>query len=162
VVIEGTGVFAPGNSPAVSEVGGLVMGEETGYEFELTSLDDISDKIIVAGDLTLDGFIDIIDWEVDGIGTMEIGTYDLISWGGNLIDNGVLLRTLPDGFFGALNLNLDRKVLEFQVFSEVVPVPEPAGLALLFAGAPAAWLWRHRRRATHGKPAARRAAVRHV
>jgi fibronectin-binding autotransporter adhesin len=146
VVVEGTGIFAPGNSPAVSEVGSLVMGSETGYELELTALDEISDKIIVAGDLTLDGYIDIFDWEVNDLGTMEVGTYDLITWGGNLIDNGVTLRMLPDGFLGTLHLNLDRKVLEFQVYSDVVAVPEPAGLALLIAGLPAAWLWGKRKR----------------
>jgi fibronectin-binding autotransporter adhesin len=147
VVVEGNGIFAPGNSPAVSEVGGLIMGSESGYEFELTARDEISDKIVVAGDLTLDGFIDIIDWEVNGLGTMEVGTYDLIAWGGNLTNNGVTLRTLPDGFFGSLNLNLDRKVLEFQVFSEVVAVPEPASIALLGVGMPVAW-WLRRRRST--------------
>jgi fibronectin-binding autotransporter adhesin len=125
VVVEGNGIFAPGNSPDISEVGGLVMGADTRYEFELTALDAVSDKIVVAGDLTLGGFIDIIDWEVDGLGTMEVGTYDLITWGGNLIDNGVTLGDLPEGFFGSLNLNLERKVLEFQVFSALVVVPEP-------------------------------------
>jgi autotransporter-associated beta strand protein len=146
VVIEGNGVFAPGNSPDISEVGGLEMGAETRFEFELTAIDEISDKIVVAGDLILDGYIDIIDWEVDGLGTMEVGTYDLITWGGDLIDNGVTLGDLPEGFFGSLNLNLERKALEFQVFSAVVAVPEPAGFALLVAALPAAWLCRARRR----------------
>ncbi|MFM8984762.1 MAG: PEP-CTERM sorting domain-containing protein [Planctomycetia bacterium] len=148
VIIEGSGVFAPGNSPAITEVGGLTMGAETRYEFELTALDDISDKIDVAGDLTLDGIIDITDWEVDGVGTMEVGTYDLITWGGNLIDNGVELGVLPDGYFGQLFVNLERKVLEFQVLNGVTAVPEPASLALLAAGLPALAWWRRRRRAT--------------
>jgi autotransporter-associated beta strand protein len=153
VIIEGSGVFAPGNSPAVTEVGGLTMGSETRNEFELTALDDVSDKIVVAGDLTLDGIIDIIDWEPEGPGTggtMEIGTYDLITWGGNLIDNGVELGVLPDGYFGQLFLNLERKVLEFQVLNGVAVVPEPAGLALLAAGLPALAWW-HRRRSRAGR-----------
>jgi autotransporter-associated beta strand protein len=153
VIIEGSGVFAPGNSPAITEVGGLTMGGETRNEFELTALDDVSDKIVVAGDLTLDGIIDIIDWEPEGPGTggtMEIGTYDLITWGGNLIDNGVELGVLPDGYFGQLFLNLERKVLEFQVLNGVAVVPEPAGLALLAAGLPALAWW-HRRRSRAGR-----------
>ena len=103
---------------------------------------------MVAGDLTLDGFIDITDWEVDGVGTMEVGTYDLITWGGNLIDNGVDLGVLPEGYFGQLFVNLERKVLEFQVLNGVTAVPEPASLALLAAGLPALAWWRRRRRAT--------------
>jgi fibronectin-binding autotransporter adhesin len=145
VVIEGNGVFAPGNSPDISVAGGLEMGAESSYEFELTSFDTTSDKIVVTGDLTLDGYIDIIDWEVDGLGTMEVGTYDLITWGGELTDNGVTLRTLPDGFFGSLNVNLERKALEFQVFSVVVAVPEPGSIALLLAALPVAWLFNTRR-----------------
>jgi autotransporter-associated beta strand protein len=146
VVIEGSGIFAPGNSPEVFQTGGLWLSSDTVQEFELSSLDAVSDKIVVAGDLTLDGVIDIIDWEVDSLGTMEVGTYDLITWGGTLTDNGVTLGALPDGFFGSLNVNLDRNVLEFQVFSAVVAVPEPAAWALLAAGLPSAWLWRRRSR----------------
>ena len=152
VVVEGSGIFAPGNSPDISEVGGLVMGADTRYEFELTALDQVSDKIVVAGDLTLGGFIDIIDWEVDGLGTMEVGTYDLIAWAGDLIDNGVTLGDLPEGFFGSLNVNLERKVLEFQVFSAVITVPEPAGVALLVAALPVAWLCRARPRGRLARP----------
>lgn len=153
VIIEGSGVFAPGNSPAVTDVGGLTMTAETRNEFELTALDEISDKIVVAGDLTLDGFIDITDWEPGGAGTggsMEVGTYDLITWGGTLTDNGVELGALPDGFFGQLFLNLERKVLEFQVLNGVAVVPEPAGLALLAVGLPAVAWWRRRRASRTG------------
>jgi hypothetical protein len=82
---------------------------------------------------------------------MEVGTYDLITWGGNLIDNGVELGVLPDGFFGQLNLNLDRKVLEFQVLNGVAVVPEPAGLALLAVGLPALAWWRRRRGSRSGR-----------
>lgn len=124
VVVEGSGIFAPGNSPAVMEVGGLTIGEGTTTDFELSSLDAVSDRIDVAGDLTLAGFVDITDWEEDGVGTMEVGTYDLITWDGAMTDNGISLRSMPEGFDGYLNFDTQNQVLQ------LIVVPEPAGVVL--------------------------------
>ncbi len=140
VIVEGSGIFAPGNSPAVMEVGGLTIGEGTATDFELSSLDAVSDRIDVAGDLTLAGFVDITDWEEDGIGTMEVGTYDLITWGGAMIDNGFSLRTMPEGFDGYLNLDTQNRVLQ------LVVVPEPAGAVLGLLAVGGAAVFRRERR----------------
>lgn len=142
VIVEGSGVFAPGNSPAVMETGGLQMSADTATEMELSSLDAVSDRIDVAGNITLDGFIDVVDWEVDGVGTMEVGTYDLMTWGGSYTDNGISLRSMPEGFDGYLNLDTQNRVLQ------LVVVPEPASvvLGLLAACGAAAIHRRHRRR----------------
>lgn len=133
VIVEGSGVFAPGNSPDVSEVGGLTLTPDSGTLMELSSLDAVSDRIDVAGNVVLDGFIDVADWAVDDgsgnmVGTMEVGTYDLITWGGSMTNNGIALREMPEGFDGYLNLDTQNRVLQ------LVVVPEPAGIILgLFA-----------------------------
>jgi autotransporter-associated beta strand protein len=155
IIAEGSSILAPGDSPGVAEVEFLESNDETVWEFELQARDDpllISDKWIVTGDLILNGFVDVINW-VDpdptkgGVGTMQEGIYELISWGGSLSGDGLTLRTMPDGFFGQLMIDELRKVVELEVSltGSFVAVPEPSTWALVLSAAIGCGLARGRR-----------------
>ncbi len=97
-VTLGNATLAPGNSPGTFTIGGdLVLGASSVLDFELGLPDQApgvgSDLIVVDGDLTLDGTLDITD-----IGGFGGGLYRLITYGGALTDNGLNFGTLPANF----------------------------------------------------------------
>src|SRR5690606_32078715 len=74
-------------------VASLVLNDGSVLEYELG---DMSDSIEVAGDLTLDGVLNVTD--AGGFGP---GVYHLITYGGALTDNQLELGTLPDDVTGS-------------------------------------------------------------
>ncbi len=89
--------LAPGNSAGLLSFGGsLALGADSVLAFELGSpfgtagID--SDLINVAGDLVLDGTLNISDIT----GAFGPGLYRLINYGGTLTNNGLDLGSLPD------------------------------------------------------------------
>ena len=61
----------------------------------------VNDLIIVTGNLTLAGTLNVA-----GLGGFGLGTYRLMNYGGALTNNGLLFGTLPDGFAYALQTNV--------------------------------------------------------
>jgi fibronectin-binding autotransporter adhesin len=105
-VSVGTGVtINPGNSPGTLTLGTLTLNATSILNFELSTPNvvgsGLNDLIVVNGDLTLDGTLNILD--LAGFGT---GTYRLFDYTGGLTDNGLLFGIVP----GAFGLSLDTSV----------------------------------------------------
>ncbi|ESZ41369.1 autotransporter [Mesorhizobium sp. L2C066B000] len=96
VIIADGGVLAPGSSPGTLTVGALSLSSGSTLDYELGQAGvvggGVNDLIVVTGNLTLDGSLDITD--VGGFGP---GIYRLINYGGALTDNGLELGNLPAG-----------------------------------------------------------------
>ncbi|MER8376673.1 autotransporter-associated beta strand repeat-containing protein, partial [Mesorhizobium sp. M1406] len=94
VIIADGGVLAPGSSPGTLTVGSLSLSSGSTLDYELGQAGivggGVNDLIVVTGNLTLDGSLDITD--VGGFGP---GVYRLINYGGSLTDNGLEFGNLP-------------------------------------------------------------------
>lgn len=131
------GILAPGSltggSPTgtLSIGGDLLLGSGTILNFELNELNQtvgsgINDLIAVAGNLTLDGTLNIIglpDSSFDAGGPPK--TWTLFTYT-SLTNNGLNLGTLPSGMSGGwkLDFSTSGKV-------NIVGVPEPSSVLLL-------------------------------
>lgn len=87
-----------GNSPGTLTIDGdLSLGADTMLDFELGAPDGTpgidSDLVIVTGDLTLDGTLNVID-----AGGFGAGLYRLFDYGGTLTDNGLDIGATPPGY----------------------------------------------------------------
>ena len=95
--IAAAGKVEPGhNGPGKLTTGNLVLGSSSVLDFELGTA---SDSLVVSGDLSLNGTLNI----TAGAG-FALGVYQLISCSGNLTDNTLQLGTLPPGYNGILQL----------------------------------------------------------
>ncbi|AEV37819.1 protein containing Outer membrane autotransporter barrel domain [Pseudovibrio sp. FO-BEG1] len=116
-----SGTIAAGNSPGTLTIGGdLNLTSASVLDFELGSPSGTagvdSDLIAVGGDLTLDGSLNVTD-----AGGFDAGVYNLITYGGSLINNGLVVGTAPTGFLynvqtataGQVNLLVNPDQLSF-------------------------------------------------
>ncbi|MEZ2329159.1 beta strand repeat-containing protein [Mesorhizobium sp. RCC_202] len=94
VTVDGT--IAPGDSHGTLTVGSLTLNAGAKLDYELgvagTVGNGVNDLIVVNGDLTLDGTLNVTD--VGGFGP---GVYRLMDYGGAFTDNGLVLGSLPAG-----------------------------------------------------------------
>jgi fibronectin-binding autotransporter adhesin len=133
VTVDAGGIFSPGNSPGTITVQGLALNDTSVLDFELGAT---SDKIIVQGNLTLDGILNI----TDAGGFSPNTSYQLFSYTGTLTDNGLQIGTVPAGYSASdFSLSVSGGKLMLSA------VPEPGVMALLLAGV-AAWPFALRRR----------------
>ncbi|WP_082830631.1 autotransporter domain-containing protein [Pseudovibrio sp. W74] len=116
-----SGTIAAGNSPGRLTIGGdLNLTSASVLDFELGSPSGTagvdSDLITVGGDLTLDGSLNVTD-----AGGFDAGVYNLITYGGSLTDNGLVVGTAPTGLLynvqtataGQVNLLVNPDQLSF-------------------------------------------------
>ncbi|KZL03968.1 Extracellular serine protease precursor [Pseudovibrio sp. Ad26] len=116
-----SGTIAAGNSPGTLTIDGdLNLTSASVLEFELGSPSGTagvdSDLIAVGGDLTLDGTLNVTD-----AGGFDAGVYNLITYGGSLTDNSLVVGTGPIGFLynvqtataGQVNLLVNPDQLSF-------------------------------------------------
>ncbi len=92
------GTIAAGNSPGTLTIAGdLALSSGSTLDFDLGSPTGTagvdSDLIVVGGDLTLDGTLNVTD-----AGGFGAGLYRLIDYGGTLTDNGLDIGTAPSGY----------------------------------------------------------------
>jgi len=86
-------ILAPGNSPGTLHSGSLTLNPASVLNFEFGV---VSDLMIVAGDVTLDGVLNI----TAGLGFNAFGE-EIITYGGTLTDNGLTIGSVPAGFSAA-------------------------------------------------------------
>jgi fibronectin-binding autotransporter adhesin len=127
------GTLAPGSSPGTMTVGdlNLAAGVTLSYELDVAGTvgSGVNDLIIVNGNLTLDGSLNIT-----GLANFAGGVYRLINYTGTLADNGLdigLLSGTASGFAPG-DLSIDTSVLG-QV--NLIVIPEPSTMALAGIGA---------------------------
>lgn len=109
VVVEPGGTLAPGRSVGTLITDDLVLNENAILEFELSTPGTIGGGVndLVEGgrDLTLDGILNISDGT--GFGA---GTYRVINYSRNLVDNGLVIGTVPAGYSFAIDVATDGEV----------------------------------------------------
>ncbi len=96
IVADG-GTINPGNLGAADQLrlDALTLSEGSILAFDLGNPADASssDRLVVVGDVTLDGTLNVTD-----AGEFGLGVYTLITYGGGLTDNGLEVGAVPDGF----------------------------------------------------------------
>jgi probable HAF family extracellular repeat protein len=138
-----------GNSPGVaSDEGNVAFGSEAFVEVEIGGLaagngDGFHDKLIVLGDLGLDGTLKLVSWK--GFTGQAGESFDLFDWGtlsgtfDNIDSSGLLL---------AAGATLDTRRLYIDGTISVTAVPEPETWAMLLVGLGlVGWTVRRRRNA---------------
>jgi fibronectin-binding autotransporter adhesin len=126
------GTLAPGTSVGTLTLqSGLSLTDSARMVFELGTPDIVggteNDLISVAGDLTLDGVIDII-----GLASFGEGTYRLINYEGTLINNGIELGTISGLADNSFNYVFNAGGGEVNLIVSLIP--EPGSCALLLLG----------------------------
>ncbi|WP_157632781.1 autotransporter-associated beta strand repeat-containing protein [Hoeflea sp. 108] len=101
VTVSDGGHIAPGAGKGTLSVGSLLLRSGANLDFELG---EDSDRIDVDGNLTLDGTLN-----VSGGNDFGAGIYRLINYGGTLVDNGLVIGTVP-GAFQASDLSIQTQV----------------------------------------------------
>lgn len=103
-VIMSGGTLAAGNSIGTLTIeGDLTLFSNSIVEMELgrpgTAADPasgMSDRIVVTGDLTLDGTLNLLQSDDSADGEVGFGYYRLMTYGGVLADNGLEIGTTPE------------------------------------------------------------------
>lgn len=108
VTIEDGGILSAGNSAGTLRVGSLILNATSDLQFELGTT---SDLVVVAGNLTLDGVLN-----VTGLAGFDYGTYTLFEYGGSLFNNGITFGLMPTGYLYAIDLSVAGQV-RLAVFS---------------------------------------------
>ena len=125
-MLEWRGIVDPlapeGEGSVLTFLSHLRLVETSILRFDLGST---SDRIVVEGNVALDGRVDV--HALDGFGP---GAYTLAEWRGAVTDLGLDL-TAPDGFTYELHIDSDARRLVLNVTT----VPEPGTRVLLLAGA---------------------------
>ncbi len=100
LTINNDAVLAPGNSPGTLTMDSLILSSSSRMEYELGTPgivgSNVNDLSIVTGDVTLDGFLDVVRYPGFGL-----GTYRLIDFGGILTNSGLAVGTMPFGYTAA-------------------------------------------------------------
>lgn len=101
---------------------GLALNPTTTLSFDLGTTKDL--VAITSGTFTLDGILN-----VNNSGGFTTGTYDLFNYtGASLLNNGLIVGTLPAGFSGMISTSVPNLVQ-----LQVTAVPEPSSILLMFS-----------------------------
>lgn len=131
------GYLAPGNSPGTLNTGTITFANASEINYELNPLNNIAgsninDLINVAGNLILDGILNVQATNGDFLMATNGSSWRLFEYSGTLTDNSITLGTMPSLASG-LNWGIDNSTFG-QVNLMVIPEPSSAMLAVLSAG----------------------------
>ncbi|HEY5711418.1 MAG TPA: autotransporter-associated beta strand repeat-containing protein [Allosphingosinicella sp.] len=125
VTIADGGHLAPGNSPGTLTIGALVLNpfSQVDFEFALPGIvgGGINDLVVVTGNLTLDGTLNVAN-----AGGLSPGAYRIFDYGGTLTDNGLLLGAPPTRFAA------DNLLISTATPGEVSLIVDAGGFGLQF------------------------------
>ena len=97
VALASGATLSPGLSPGTLTIGSLNLsnGSILDYELSVSSVvgGGVNDLVVVTGNLTLDGMLNVTN-----AGGFGAGTYTLMTYGGGLTDHGLAFGLLPAGF----------------------------------------------------------------
>ncbi len=97
VTLASGATLAPGTSPGTLTVGSLTLSSGSALDYELNTPfvvgSGVNDLVVVTGNLTLDGTLNVTD-----VGSFGAGAYTLMTYGGTLIDQDLAFGLLPTGF----------------------------------------------------------------
>lgn len=127
VTVQAGGTLAPGTSAGTLTTGDLTLDSGAVLEFELDAPGGNNDRVAVAGDLVLNGTLNVAD--LGGLGT---GSYRLFDYSGTLSDQGVAVGSLPAGFDATINTATAGEV--DLVVVELLPTVDLSPAALDFGG----------------------------
>ncbi|NLF40774.1 hypothetical protein GX586_15130 [bacterium] len=117
-IVSNEGVIAPGTSTGTLRVAALVLAPSSRANFEIGEPEKGWDRIVVDGDMTLDGTVNITN-----LSDEALGTYTLFSCGGALVNNGLALGAVPPALYVELLTNQIDSI-------QVKLTPEPGCVAL--------------------------------
>ncbi len=123
VTVANGGTLAPGNSPGTLTMSSLLLSPGSILNYELDTpnvVGGVNDLVVVNGDLTLAGTLNVT--ALSGFG---LGVYRLINYTGTLTDNVLALGTMPTGYAYAVN-----NVVPGQVNLQVI-TPTPPDIQVL-------------------------------
>jgi autotransporter-associated beta strand protein len=131
---EDGSAVAPGDGGVGKlSVGKLELGDQTSLDFDLDSPSN-SDLIQVAGDLVLDGqlFVEAAD-------NFGPGKYPIMTYGGNVTDNGLKVAFAPEGLQATIEIDSNEIIILGKGVQGaasggtvyLVVVPEPATMTML-------------------------------
>ncbi len=128
VGVAAGGVVEPGIGVGALSVDNALVLDGAVLKFELG---DSSDQLVVAGDLTLGGTLEISD-----AGGFAAGTYPLITYGGELVEGSLLVGSAPDGYDYHIS-TATAGVVSLVVSPPPPPPASPTALAATPAGSDA-------------------------
>jgi hypothetical protein len=118
-----TATLSPGDAGTgtLTLQSGLTLNPTTTLSFDLGTSQDL--VAITSGSFTLDGTLNVND-----SGGLTTGTYNLFNYSGaSLLDNGLIVGTLPGGFSGSIFNDPASSLIQLKVTA----VPEPSSVLLM-------------------------------
>lgn len=125
------GTFTVGD---VSNAASLLFSSSSILNYDLGSIAN-ADKVIVYGDVTLDGVLNLT-----ALSGFDVGTYTLLTYTGSLNNLGLTMGTTPGGY----SYSIDTLTMPGEV-RLTVAVPEPGSMALVTAAILFFVVWTGRR-----------------